>query len=241
MKFKLSPFILLYVLLNIVACGSYVEEKGNGKIITKETVLETFKELDLGGNYEVFLRKSDSPKITLTTDENLHEFITFNVKEGVLHVDSEVSMASEEPIRLDVYYTDIQTIRIGGAVSIESLEPVKGDHLWISMSGAGAINLEVNVKDLKVNVSGAGAVQLSGHAEQQNVQLSGAGGYEADELKSVNCKIEISGVGGASVYVEETLNASVSGVGGVSYKGNPESVVSNVSGLGSISKDGEED
>ncbi|UII27879.1 DUF2807 domain-containing protein [Fulvivirga maritima] len=241
MKFKLPQIILLATLLSIVACDSYVQEKGNGKIISKETKLEPFEEVELGGNYEVFLRKADNPGVTLTTDENLHEFITYDIRDGVLYIDSEVSIDSDEPIRLDINYTTIEAITIGGAASIESVEPIEGEYLRIGMSGAGAINLEVEVKALKINVSGAGAVELSGNAEEQSVQLSGAGGYEADELKSKNCTIEISGVGGASVYVEETLNASVSGVGGVSYKGNPEKVISNVSGLGSISKDGEED
>ena len=64
--------------------------------------------------------------------------------------------------------------------------------------------------------------------------MSGAGGYNAANLRSHSCTISISGVGGAKVFADQTLNAQVSGVGGVEYYGNPSDVQTEVSGLGSI-------
>ena len=87
-----------------------------------------------------------------------------------------------------------------------------------------------------MEISGAGAVKLEGRADYQSIKMSGAGGYSGFELISQNCKIDISGVGSADVFVEKELDARISGLGGVSYKGNPDNVISDVSGLGSVGR-----
>ena len=65
--------------------------------------------------------------------------------------------------------------------------------------------------------------------------MSGAGDLEAYDLVSKYCKITLSGIGSAEIFVEEELEASISGVGGISYRGNPNKVRDDISGLGRIS------
>ena len=38
----------------------------------------------------------------------------------------------------------------------------------------------------------------------------------------------------------ETLDATISGVGGINYSGNPANVITNVSGIGKIQRDKDE-
>ena len=117
---------------------------------------------------------------------------------------------------------------------------LSGDRLKIVMSGAGAIELDLDIQALDLFLSGAGAVDLRGSVEEQTIKMSGAGGLNAYDLNSQHCKINISGVGGAKVFVTETLDATISGVGGISYSGNPENVVTNISGIGKIQQDEDE-
>ncbi len=105
------------------------------------------------------------------------------------------------------------------------------------MSGAGEVEMDVDLGRIELDISGAGAVELSGTADEQDISMSGAGGYDGSDLISRICKISISGVGGAEVFVTEDLEATVSGIGGVSYSGNPANVHSDISGLGSVSED----
>ena len=125
-------------------------------------------------------------------------------------------------------------LNISGACSLNSEEIFKGDELKIDMGGAGIIDLEVDIKELKLFISGAGAVKLAGNVDRQQIDMSGAGGYEASDLVSKFCEINISGVGNADIYVLEKLQATISGLGGINYKGKPEVIESDVSGLGVI-------
>lgn len=229
----------IFTVLFLANCDTYRQERGNGNITSQEREIEEFNEIEVGGNYEVFLKKATTPGLTIVTDDNLHEFIKVDQKGDVLEISSEANLRSEEGIKLYINYVDLTAINTSGAAVIKSDDVIQGDYLRLEMSGAGAIDLEVDLKALKVNISGAGAVELSGNVIEQNIQMSGAGGLEAYDLISRNSKIDISGVGGASVTVTKKLEATVSGVGGISYRGNPEQVNSNVSGLGTIAKDDE--
>jgi len=64
--------------------------------------------------------------------------------------------------------------------------------------------------------------------------MSGAGKLQAFKLDTKFCRIDISGIGGAEVFVTEELDVQVSGIGGVTYIGDPPRVRRDVSGLGKI-------
>ncbi|ELR71396.1 hypothetical protein C900_02737 [Fulvivirga imtechensis AK7] len=227
--------LILFTMLT--GCDSYKQERGNGNIMEQERAVDNFSKVQVSGNFEVYLKKSDSPGLIITTDENLHEFIEVKQKGDVLEVKSDRTLKSREGVKLLIEFTELTAISSSGASVIESEDVITGDYLRLEMSGAGAIDLSVDLKALKVNVSGAGAVELRGNVTEQNIQMSGAGGLDAKRLVSKKCKIEISGVGGASLNVKEALDASVSGVGGITYRGNPAQVKTNISGLGTITRE----
>ena len=236
MRTILLSLASIFIYLILPGCEQGGVEQGNGNIITKDTVFNYFNELELEGNFEVELIKSSTSGLSIEADENLFQYITIDQDGDVVEVKSDRTLKGTQGIKLYVKYTELELIDVAGAAAITSSDRVAGDFLRLNMSGAGTINLEVEVKALQVNISGAGAINLSGKVIEQQIQLSGAGGLEAYDLISKNCKIEISGVGGAAVNVEGELEAYVSGVGGVRYKGNPSEVKTDVSGLGTVSK-----
>lgn len=231
---SLSIFYLVVVLC--ISCNSHDQERGNGNIISKDHELESFKEVVIDGNFEVLLNKSTAPTLTITTDENLHEFIEFEQKRDVLTISSDGELKSEDGIKLNINYVDLAGVSSSGANVISGNDLISGDFLKVNMSGAGDINLNVELKALKVEISGAGSVELSGSVMACNVDMSGAGNLKSYDLISQECNIDMSGVGGATLHVKKKLDAKVSGVGGIRYIGDPAEVVSNISGLGSITK-----
>jgi len=233
-----SIFSMILMVVLFSACDTLVREVGNGNMITKEIEVDDFKEIIVSGNFEIMLIAGDKAGVSLTADENLHEFIEISTNGDRLVIETLANLDSDDGLSLYITYTELTAIEIGGAATLESEETIDGEYLNISMSGAGALDLSLNLNALKLSVSGAGSVELSGRADEQNISMSGAGGLDAYELESKICKVQISGVGSANINVTEKLDASVSGVGGISYIGNPEEVISDVSGLGSISKSG---
>ena len=64
---------------------------------------------------------------------------------------------------------------------------------------------------------------------------SGAGLIDTHELRSSKADVNLSGAGQAEVYASEQLDVAISGVGRVTYSGQPKVINKNISGIGSVS------
>jgi len=97
--------------------------------------------------------------------------------------------------------------------------------------------VDVHLPEIQsINLSGVGSVTLSnGIASNLKISLSGVGSIDAQNYQVQNITIQNSGVGSAIIWATDTLNGTLSGVGSISYKGNPEVSV-NVSGVGKVNK-----
>ena len=197
--------------------------------------MEDFSKVLIGGSYNVVLEKGSDSQVIIEIDENLIKFIDVEVFGRTLDISNDNYVLScEKGIDVTVIYSEIEEIKIKGACRLYNEGTLETDFLTLDMSGAGLIEMKVETKELMIDISGAGAVELSGITDYQEVNLSGAGGYKGMDLSSKTCIIGISGVGGADVYVEDKLEARISGLGGVNYHGEPEEVLKDVSGLGTV-------
>ena len=180
------------------------------------------------------LKRGAKEQIVIVTDENLLPYIESSVENGVLVIEDSERIKSEEGIKIFITFNEISKIRSAGASVVKSDDVIRGDYFSLTVPGAGLIDLKLDVKDLEVELAGAGLVKLSGIADRQEITLRGVGSLEAFDLESNVCEVSVSGVGGAEVNVKENLNAVVRGIGGIKYKGDPESVQDDVSGIGTI-------
>ena len=222
--------------VSIMSCSELIGERGNGERTTKTYTLEPYSKIDISGGYEVSLVPSESHEVILKVDENLVDEIKIYVRGNRLIIESERMLHSPEGIKLEIPAYNISELTSSGASNISSYDPIKSDNLAIQLSGAGKIDLQLDVVEVSIELSGAALVYLEGMAQRLDVDMSGAGSLEADEFEVVDCDIEISGVGSALVNVSGKLDAQVSGLGKVSYVGNPKSVRGDVSGVGNIDK-----
>ncbi|MDH5380334.1 MAG: DUF2807 domain-containing protein [Cyclobacteriaceae bacterium] len=231
-------FVTLFSSLFILSSCEYsdVKHRGNGNFETQIVKTEDFSKLKIEGGYEITLEAGNEPQVIVHADENLIEYIYAEVRGSWLVIGNEESIHSPDGIAITVVYNELSKIEIEGACAIKTTETLISDDFGIDMGGAGAIDMDLEVDDLLINISGAGAVKLAGEARFMEVNLSGAGGLSAYDLIVERCKLNISGVGGAEVYVEEELDASVSGLGGISYRGDPHVNRSEISGIGKISR-----
>lgn len=224
------PVLFIFLLLS---CEGNTEH-GNGNIVTINNGVEEFNELQVAGDFNIRLVKADTPGISITTDENLHAFINMDQNSSGLNITSEKNLVSDHGVNITIGYQKLSRIKLGGASVLQHRGTLTGKELSLEMTGAGAAKLQVDVKQIKMNISGAGSVEISGKAQQQAVKMNGAGGLDAGNLATEYTKISISGVGGAYVNATNKLDASVNGVGGIKYSGNPKEIKRDVSGLGSI-------
>ncbi|KAF0111181.1 MAG: hypothetical protein FD147_1119 [Chloroflexi bacterium] len=91
----------------------------------------------------------------------------------------------------------------------------------------------LKVNSLIVDMSGVGSIDVAGTCLDQNVVLSGAGNYKSSRLESERTSVKLSGVGNATVWANQSLDAHISGAGAVEYYGNAK-ITQKVSGIGML-------
>jgi hypothetical protein len=112
-----------------------------------------------------------------------------------------------------------------------------GRNFRSQLSGSGKVTMNMNIsEDVVFSVSGSGKIDATGKAEEVKTTISGSGRVLASNLEAKRCEVRISGSGNVEINVKDELDASISGSGSVSYKGNPNKVNSNSSGSGRVSK-----
>ena len=233
----LSLFFTFSLLISFTSCHLGLNiKRGNGNVVSVQKDIAPFTSLDFGGNYTVNLEHGDRPSMTIKTDENLLEYINVESYNDKLYINNMHTLSGTEGIEINITYTTLDDISSSGSSTIKNIGSLKADHLKIDMSGAGAIEMDLEVKNLELALSGAGVVKLTGYAENENFDISGAGGLKAYMLQSKNCVVSLSGIGGAQIYVTEKLEATISGIGGISYRGQPQDIQRHISGLGKIQR-----
>ena len=222
------------ILLQLCACNDLIHEKGNGNLISEEREVEGFSAIDLRGNYQIFLNQGSDPGLMIETDENLLELIETDVKDGVLRVENSKKISSKKGVKIFITFSSLDKISSAGASVVKTESLLEAQTLEVSLPGAGILDLQLEVQDLEIVVAGAGLVKLEGWAQHQEIKMSGIGNLEAYDMRSRTCNVTVTGVGSAQVNVSEALTASIKGMGGIKYKGNPISVNESISGLGKI-------
>jgi len=233
---SLTIAIMLLSISCYMQAQSWRTVTGNGDVVTKERKTDSFTGLKVSSGIDVYLKQGNEVKVTVEADENLHEYILTEVRNGVLNVYSEYNIRDAEKKRVYVTMKEVKSIRTTSAGDVIGESSINSDQLELSASSAGDIKIEVKSKELDVDISSSGDITLRGEADMLEADLSSAGDLNAYELQTREANISVSSAGDADVNVSERINARASSAGDINYRGNPEYVDAHSSSAGGIHK-----
>ncbi len=153
-------------------------------------------------------------KVVVEGEEKVIPEISTDVKDGVLTVKVDKNISVESPIKVLVSMPKLDKYTTNG-VSQTTINNVSEPFLTINQSGAGSIT-------------------ANGSADMISLTMSGVGSANLKDLQGKAVTALLSGTGSAQVFAKESLTATVSGIGKLTYGGNPPKVQKNVTGLGTI-------
>jgi hypothetical protein len=190
--------------------------KGSGNLKTEKRNLAAFKAIDTTGAYEVEVTCQKPASFEIEADDNILPLIKTDVRDGVLYVTSEESYNPSRPVTLRISLSELTAASSRGAGNV-TIQDAKSD-------------------DLKIESMGAASIKAAGKVKSATISSSGAGDIDASRLQAEKARVTVAGAASVSVYATEQLDVSVSGVGSVTYGGNPKTVNKSVSGIGSVNK-----
>ena len=115
---------------------------GNKNVVTKERKLDSFTGVKVSSGIDVYLKQGNNESVSVEADENLHEYILTEVRNGVLNVYSEYNIRDAERKRVYVTMKEVNSVRTTSAGDVIGETPINSDRLELSASSAGDINLK---------------------------------------------------------------------------------------------------
>jgi hypothetical protein len=238
--------LLISISLVIASCsflggsglGGGVPGSGNVQTETRDTGAFEAISIEYPGA-EVIVQPGDKETVEIVADDNLLPQLSTEVLSGTLTIKStetnwKTSVSPSAPVRIRITVGDLNTIVLSAPVGDLQVNDLQAGTLNLVVSGGAQVKLNgLEVDRLDTVLSGAGDIQASGTADEVKLVLSGLGDFNAADLDSKKADIELSGMGGATVRVEEELAASITGAGSIQYFGNPH-VEQSVNGAGSV-------
>lgn len=218
------------------ACGTPIFGlRGSGNVTSESRDVSGFNEVVLKGSGTVRVEVTGTESLTIEAEDNLLEYLTTDVVDGRLVLDSRRALSPTREIVYTITAATLEGLDVSGSGDIAAIG-VAGDRIDISVSGSGAVDAsDLAVGSAVVEISGSGSIEIVGTADDVDLSISGSGRFDGADLVAGSADVRVSGSGDAVVNVADQLDASVSGSGNVEYLGDP-SVNSSVSGSGSVTK-----
>ena len=205
--------IIVIAAVAIVAGCSRPGIHGDGAITTEDRPISEISKLVVTGGYEIEW-SSGKPALTISTDKNLLPLVETVTSGNTLQIDSKGELLPTKSIKIILSSATLADVQLTGGISFKASR-ISGHDLSLKSTGASQISVDGSVTNLEAN-------------------LTGASQLNAKSLQTQDATISLNGAWEAEVTVTESLKASVSGAGSLTYSGNPKSVEKNISGVGII-------
>ena len=225
--------IFLVIITGFISCDSI---SGNGNVISEKRAISDVHSVKTSGSIDVEISSGDSYSLVVEDDENLIPYLVTEVDNGVLSIHYKNGYSiTDDDARVMVTIPSLNMINTSGSADIEGHGIIKSEnHLEITTSGSGDIELEIDAPSVNVVGSGSGDISLSGRTKDFDCKMSGSGDVKCSELKSENANISLSGSSDAHVFASVILKVNVTGSGDVYYSGNPASLEIHITGSGTV-------
>jgi len=187
--------------------------QGDGVITTEDRPISEISKLVVTGGYEIEW-SSGKPALTISADQNLLPLVETVISGNTLQIDSKEELVPTKGIKIILSSATLADVQLTGGISFKASQ-ITGQDLKLESTGASEISVDGSVTNLEVN-------------------LTGASKLNAKSLQTQNATLSLIGASEADVTVTDSLKASVTGAGSLTYSGNPKSVEKNITGAGTI-------
>jgi hypothetical protein len=188
--------------------------KGSGNSATEVRDLKGFQAVDVGGVFQVEITAQKDFAVEIEADDNLMGLIRTEIRDGVLHIETEKKISTRNPIRVRISAPDIDRLDVSGAAKV-TVDNLKNSSITVGSSGASRI-------------------LLGGESSKLNIDVSGATKVDAENLRAGSATVEASGACRVSVNVTEEIMANASGASKITYTGSPKNIIERASGASSV-------
>ena len=232
-----SLVIALTLLTYTTSNAQFKKVKGNGNITTKIHTTSDYHKVDVVGSMDVILEKGTEGTIRVTTDENIHEYVTIESNKGILKIKikNNINISTKKDVHIKVSFTSLDNVSLTGSGDVLTNDQIKSDQFEAEVTGSGDMTIDVEANSIDAKVTGSGDLKITGTTTKLEIKVTGSGDFDGGSLNAQNVEAYVSGSGDARVVANKNIKARVNGSGDINYSGNPRTSDTKVMGSGDIS------
>ena len=234
MKTTLKISAVLLLLVMTTSC-IFDGVKGDRNVITQQrNISSDFDAIDVSQGIDVYLTIGNNVTLSLEADENLHDIILTEVKDGTLHIYADKNIWSAKSRKVFVTAKSINEIEASSGAVVRSENVIKSENFKIRATSGSDVRLELSVIDLTCSTTSGSDARLKGMAQNFTAKSTSGSSIKAKNLETQMCNVKATS--GANIYVNVTdkLIAEATSGGNINYYGDPRVEHQNVSSSGSI-------
>ena len=238
MKTLIKLSALLFLFVGTTSC--FIDGvKGDGNVITKNRkISDDFSRVEVSRGLDLYLTKSKNVSLEVEADENLHELIETEVRDGVLRITSSKNIWSASAKKIHLHVDHLNGISVNSGAEVNTRNTFESDELRLSISSGASAEMELDVADLSCDISSGADIELSGQAENFNVSSSSGSNVKAYALEARNCNADASSGSDIKLTATETIEARATSGADIKYKGSPRVLQQEDNSGGSVRKVG---
>lgn len=185
---------------------------------TQQRQVAQFREVELRGAGSLVVMVGQPTSLSVTANQATLDKLRTEVKDGRLFIEHEPG--------------GWNWFRRGSTLKLVLTTPSLAD---LEVNGAGDVTITgATGPELELQVRGAGNIEASGDTQKLEAHVNGAGDMDLSKLIARDAKVSVNGAGNMKVHATGAFEATVNGVGSISYEGNPQPVKTEINGVGSI-------
>lgn len=207
-----KTLVMAILLASPAVAAAHVSGSGVEKLEVR--TLEKFDKIEASASavLQVAVGASET-SVVVTGDDNVVPLVKTTVVGGVLRIHAEEGHSNRLPVVVKIALPRLAAIETSGASRI-TVTGLSGERFRLDGSGSTQATISGAIDSLEIDISGAGRVN-------------------ATNLAARRAEIVTSGAGHVEVNARDELRVSVSGVGKITYLGNP-TITKTISGVASI-------
>lgn len=236
MKTTLKLFIISIIAITFNACIISGGVQGSRNVTSESRTLnDSFEKIEVSQGIDVILTQSKEYALTVEADDNLHNLLMTEVKDGTLKIyfKENVGQRKESKVYLDM--PSLSGINTNSGASVTGKNTFELDKLSLDASSGSEIEVRVQGQEIKATTSSGSDITLTGDCKSLFANSSSGSDIDAKGLTAQEVEADASSGADIDVFCTERFVASASSGASISSDGNPKITDLNKSSGGSVS------
>lgn len=200
--------------------------RGEGNLTEVERTIDHFEKIKINGNYRVYFTQDNTTQLILAADENLHEYITTEVRNRELVISSSQPIRSSNDITLHLSSPELTALEASASAHFYTENPLQANDFRLLANAGSTVNMEGNFGSFSATQNAGSRVNLSGTARTLETESNAGGTVDASGLIVESARAKAN-AGGRIILNAKEIDATANAGGSVLYIGNP--IIKNMS------------